>query len=90
MGQYADDLIDNCWNDYDDYFKNIRNYEELPSVKKAKIKIGKVRRELKLLYEKKKSEGDINPLNNARQEINLKYGKGWRERGLTSDPNDQW
>lgn len=26
----------------------------------------------------------------ARKQANQKYGKGWRERGLTSDPTDQW
>jgi hypothetical protein len=29
-------------------------------------------------------------LNSAREEINKKYGKGWRLRGLTDDPNNQW
>jgi hypothetical protein len=26
----------------------------------------------------------------ARKQMNLKYGKGWRERGLVSNSDDQW
>jgi len=26
----------------------------------------------------------------ARKSANLKYGKGWRERGLVSNSDDQW
>jgi len=26
----------------------------------------------------------------ARKQANLKYGKGWRERGLVSNSDDQW
>jgi len=29
-------------------------------------------------------------LETARQEINKKYGKGWRERGLVSNSDNQW
>ena len=56
----------------------------------AHRKIRSIMMELKLLIEKKKAEGDPNFLNNARKEINLKYGRGWRERGLVSNDSDQW
>ncbi|MFV0392416.1 MAG: hypothetical protein ACK5KP_11135 [Paludibacteraceae bacterium] len=26
----------------------------------------------------------------AREKANLKYGKSWRKRGLTKNPNSQW
>lgn len=90
MGQYADDLIDNGWYDHDDCFENEINNDESPSVKKARARIESVRKELKVLLEKKKAEGDPNFLNNARKEINLKYGKGWRGRGLVANDSDQW
>jgi len=30
------------------------------------------------------------PLDEARRLTNIKYGKGWRERGLTTHANNQW
>ena len=70
------------------------------TIKRPKIKyikdqpweanIRKVRKELVSLIKKFQSEGKPNPVNNARKYINLKYGKGWRERGCCSNSDDQW
>lgn len=62
----------------------------------AERKIESVRKELKLLMRSKfkdgNSEADNNRIvNECRAEINKKYGKGWRERGLSAnDPDNQW
>lgn len=58
-------------------------------------KIESVRKELAILIQKKQAlcstEKQKNQaLNDARQEINLKYGKGWRERGLIEGTENQW
>lgn len=55
--------------------------KETPSEKK----IRSIRKELAIMF--------INhniPIQEARKNINLKYGKGWRERGLVSNSNNQW
>lgn len=49
-----------------------------------KLTVGQIRRELAILIEEKKktctTEKEVNiAVEKARQEINAKYGKGWRE-----------
>lgn len=68
----------------------VNMYEILKNETPSERKIRAVRKELAILIEKKKRENDTNPIQNARKEINLKYGKGWRERGLTNNPDNQW
>jgi len=62
-----------------------------PSEKKirsVRIELAKL---IKLKLKECKTDSEKNvAVNSARQEINLKYGKGWRERGLTSNSPNQW
>lgn len=58
------------------------NMKKIPSTKV-------IRKELAILIKEKKkgctTEKEINrAIDKARQEINLKYGKGWREQWLTN------
>ena len=48
-------------------------------------KIASIRKEIAILV----NEQGID-LQEARRAMNIKYGKGWRERGLTNNPDDQW
>lgn len=91
MGEYAEDLIDGIcdWQgDYTHKFnkKKPKFIKDTPS----EAKIRSVRKELAILIKKKITDGESQPVENARKEINLKYGKGWRERGLVSNSPDQW
>jgi len=107
MGQYAEDIIDNCCDSFGDYtYKS--NYgprgNKHPNGKYRKTafihltpvekNIAAVRKELAILI---KAKIKANPTANqnilveqARSEINLKYGKGWRERGLVVNSDNQW
>ena len=54
-----------------------------------KLTTGKIRRELAILIEEKKksctTEAEVNhAINQARREINTKYGKDWREKYPTA------
>lgn len=62
-------------------FYNTIRHRETPSEKK----IRSVRKELAIMI----NEQNI-PVQEARKLINIKYGKGWRERGLVSNSEDQW
>jgi len=79
MGDCAEDLINgvcDAQGDYTPSFKPKRRYrKDTP----AEAKIRSIRKELAILIQKKQLENDSQPVNNARKEINLKYGKGWRE-----------
>jgi hypothetical protein len=65
-----------------DHYNSVKRKDSL-----AELKIKKIRKELALLIKQKiknnpkKNENFL--VNEARKEINLKYGKGWREKGLT-------
>lgn len=48
-------------------------------------KIASIRKEIAILV---KEQGVT--IEKARQMMNEKYGKGWRERGLVSNSDDQW
>lgn len=91
MGQYAEDIIDrNCdyTGDYSYKYNNKNSFK--CKLSQAEKYIKTVRKELAILVKQKESEGDKQALNNARKEINLKYGRGWRERGLISNSTNQW
>lgn len=48
----------------------------------AERTIKHIRKELAILIKEKQKNKEPNPVNNARKEINLKYGKDWREKNL--------
>ena len=56
-------------------------FKKTPSEKK----IAAIRKEIAILVNKHGIE-----INEARKQMNIKYGKGWRERGLISNSEDQW
>lgn len=92
MGDIADMMLEGILDmETGEYLGDATGYPRTKKVKntKAQKNIAKVRKELALLFKQKESEGDKQALNNARKEINLKYGKGWRERGLVSN-GEQW
>ena len=59
---------------------NTIKYKRTP----AERKIASIRKEIALDIKSGTS------VNEARKKANLKYGKGWRERGLISNSDDQW
>lgn len=48
-------------------------------------KIASIRKEIAIMV----NEQSIG-IQEARKQMNIKYGKGWRERGLVSNSDDQW
>lgn len=81
MGDIAEELIDAemFGSQSEDHCFNPRSWIRTPAEKK----IASIRKEIAL---------DIKsgtPVGKARQKANLKYGKGWRERGLSRD-GEQW
>ena len=91
MGQYAEDIINgdcNWQGDYTaSYTPHYNEYKKKTTI--AELNIKKVRKELAMLIKEYESNGTINPVNTARKHINIKYGRGWRERGLISN-GKQW
>jgi len=59
---------------------NTIKYQETPSEKK----IRSIRKEIAISIQ---NGMDVQE---ARRQANLKYGKGWRERGLISNSKNQW
>lgn len=91
MGQYAEDIINGMCDESGDYTYNHNvkyscKFKDTPS----EAKIRKVRKELAILIKKFKNKNIPQPVGNARKYINTKYGKGWRERGLCVNDEDQW
>lgn len=91
MGEYADDIIDKFCDQSGDYtYKyNQKNYKYYPE-SQAEKNIRLVRKELAILIKQYKQQGIKSAVETARKDINLKYGKGWRERGLCVNDEDQW
>lgn len=85
MGDIADHLIEmEMFGDEDEFpykprFKN-RHIKLTPSEKK----IASIRKEIVIDVHSGTS------IQEARRKANLKYGKGWRERGLVVNDEDQW
>jgi len=48
-------------------------------------RIASIRKEIAILV----NEQGVG-IGEARKQMNLKYGKGWRERGLVSNSDNQW
>jgi len=91
MGQYADDVIDgNCDWQGDYTYKDNSTYKGKYKDEPWEANVRKVRIELAILIKSFTEQNKPQPLNNARKYINLKYGKGWRERGCVSNSEDQW
>lgn len=63
------------------------HYNTIPFIKDtpAEAKIRSIRKEIATMV----NEQGI-AINEARRLTNLKYGKGWRERGLSKDSSEQW
>lgn len=99
MGQIADMLIDGTLDMYTgEYIGDAVGYPRTSRNNKntfykeseAEKNIRKVRKELAILIKAKEAKGEKNAVNNARREINLKYGNDWRSRGLISNSSNQW
>lgn len=94
MGQYADDILDGLCDYTGDYtYKDIAKTQRKARWVKdtpAEANIRAVRKELAILIKKRVADNIPNAVGGARQLINKKYGKGWRERGLVSNSNNQW
>lgn len=90
MGDCAEDLINGVCDAQGDYTPSFRPKYRYRKDTPAEAKIRSIRKELAILIKKKQAENDPQPVNNARKEINLKYGKSWRERGLVSNSPNQW
>ena len=95
MGEIAEQLIDQ------EMFGNNDNYSYKPRGNKkpkgkhrktayihltpAEHKIASIRKEIAILVNEKNIS-----IQEARKMMNEKYGKGWRERGLTVNGDNQW
>ena len=93
MGDIADDMINGVFDCVTGEYigravgyprranqgKGIR-YKQTPAEKK----IASIRKEIAINIKNGMKVQD------ARRDANLKYGKGWRERGLTSNGENQW
>lgn len=93
MGQFAEDIIEgNCdWSGDYTYKYNLKykdKYKDEPWETNVRI----VRKELAILITNKLKEypNNNNVVGCCRKYINLKYGKGWRERGCCINNPDQW
>ena len=81
MGDIADQLIDEeMFGSSERYYIPKGSWKRTPSEKK----IASIRKEIAINI--KNGMG----VQEARKQANLKYGKGWRERGLVSNSDDQW
>jgi hypothetical protein len=82
MGDIAEQLIEEeIFGSGKQYYAPKGNYKRTPSEKK----IASIRKEIAILV----NEQGVG-IGEARKQMNIKYGKGWRERGLSSNPDDQW
>ena len=100
MGEIADSIINGEFDMYTgEYLGEPCGYPRTKNNKKQKKqyyktvyvhltpsekKIASIRKEIAILVSKGTSIED------ARRQINEKYGKGWRERGLISNSDNQW
>lgn len=82
MGDIAKQLIDEeMFGSSERYYTPKGNYKRTPAEKK----IASIRKEIAILVNQQSVEID-----EARKQINIKYGKSWRERGLVSNSDNQW
>ena len=82
MGDIAEQLIyEEMFGSSKRYYTPKGNYKRTPAEKK----IASIRKEIAILVNE---QGFT--IGEARKQMNIKYGKGWRERGLVSNSDDQW
>ena len=82
MGDIAEQLIDEeMFGGSKRYYTLKGNYKRTPAEKK----IASIRKEIAILV----NEQGVG-IGEARKQMNIKYGKGWRERGLVSNSDNQW
>ncbi len=82
MGDIAEQLIyEEMFGSSEKHYMPKGNYKRTPAEKK----IASIRKEIAILV----NEQGVG-IEEARKQINIKYGKGWRERGLISNSDDQW
>ena len=67
------------------WYIRTKNAKEKDERTPSEKKIASIRKEIAILV----NEQGIG-IGEARKQMNIKYGKGWRERGLSSNPDDQW
>ena len=82
MGDIAEQLIDE-----EMFGSSKRDYTPKGNYKRttAEKKIASIRKEIAILV----NEQGVG-IGEARKQMNIKYGKGWRERGLVSNSDNQW
>lgn len=85
MGDIADYLVEQEMFGYDNDYRNKlilkNNKKKLTTVEKQ---IASIRKEIAI------DAASGTPIQEARRKANLKYGKGWRERGIVVNSEDQW
>jgi len=82
MGEIAEQLIEEeMFGSSEKYYTQKGIYKRTPAEKK----IASIRKEIAILV----NEQGVG-VGEARKQMNIKYGKGWRERGLVSNSDDQW
>lgn len=82
MGDIAEQLIDEeMFGSSERYYIPKGSWKRTPAEKK----IASIRKEIAILV----NEQGVG-IGEARKQMNIKYGKGWRERGLVSNSDDQW
>ncbi len=81
MADIAEQLIEQeMFGDEDNFIEPWWDYKRTPAEKK----IASVRKEIAIAVQSGTS------LQQARRDANIKYGHGWRERGLVSNSDNQW
>jgi hypothetical protein len=81
MGDIAEQLIDEeMFGSDEEYYLPRGSWKRTPAEKK----IASIRKEIAINVKNGMS------VEEARRQANLKYGKGWRERGLISNSDNQW
>jgi hypothetical protein len=89
MGTEAEYLIDREMFGDDDFYPSLTPKQIKDELKRrltpAEKKIASIRKEIAIMV----NEQGIG-IGEARKQMNLKYGKGWRERGLVSNSDNQW
>lgn len=85
MGDIAEQLIDEeMFGSSEKYYIPKGNWKRNWKRTPAEKKIASIRKEIAINI--KNGMG----VQEARKQANLKYGKGWRERGLVSNSDNQW
>ena len=88
MGDIADQLIeDEMFGTNDEHYYSAWDNRRIANkhLTSSERKIASIRKEIAILV----NEQAIS-LQEARKLINIKYGKGWRDRGLVSNSDNQW